>query len=207
MLFRSRITPAGYGVLQTAVVDLLSTPRDHASGFELGLANLYVLRSSQLRNAFIAYQQELASRLEQALHRWRQLEGHQAAFNVVAIFEHRVAMLEAELEWVKRFIARWEAQAPPAGDDEIYAPEPAEIPRVKQVVLPHDPDSPHRASTLTGPDDPHLKRTANRADRGTPPYHARPDLDVTEPDEAAPPPAPDLAAGHDLDEARDDPLL
>lgn len=201
-----RITPAGYGVLQTAVVDLLSTPRDHASGFELGLANLYVLRSAQLRNAFIAYQQELMSRLEQALNRWRQLEAHQAAFNVVAIFEHRVAMLEAELNWVTHFIAQWEAQAPPA-DDEAYVPEPAEIPRAKQVMLPHDPDSFHRASTPAGPDAPHLKRTVNRVDRGTPPYHARPGLNVTGTADDAGPPAPDPAAGNDPGESYSDPPL
>lgn len=161
-----RITSAGYGVLQTAVADLLSTPRETASGFELGLANLDVLRSSQLRNAFIAYRQDLVLRLGQARERWRQLVAAKAAYNVTAIFEHRLVLLETELDWVTRFIEQWEAQAPP---DEEPLPEPADIPRAKQVVLPHDPDSPHRASTLSGPAEPHLKRTINRLDRETPP--------------------------------------
>ena len=141
-----RITPAGFGVLQTAVADLLSTPREYANGFELGLANLHVLRSAQIRTAFIAYRQELVSRLNQARERWQELRDSQAPFNVDAMFGHHVAMLEAELNWIKHFIEEWEAQAPP---DEVTATlhEPAEIPRMKQVVLPHDPDSPHRAPT------------------------------------------------------------
>jgi DNA-binding PadR family transcriptional regulator len=145
-----RITSAGFGVLQTAVADLVSTPREHFGGFELGLANLHVLRPAQIRTAFIAYRQELISRLTQARERWQHLKQSKAPFNVDAMFGHHVAMLEAELEWVKAFIEQWEAQAPP---DEIPSPEPFDIPRMKQVVLPHDPDSPHRVPTqpIVGP--------------------------------------------------------
>jgi DNA-binding PadR family transcriptional regulator len=150
-----RITPAGFGVLQTAVADLISTPREYANGFELGLANLHVLRPAQIRTAFIAYRQELVSRLSQARERWQDLRDSNAPFNVDAMFGHHVAMLEAELHWIKDFIEEWEAQAPP---DEPAAPpaEPVEIPRMKQVVLPHDPDSPHRAPTrpLSQPSGP-----------------------------------------------------
>jgi DNA-binding PadR family transcriptional regulator len=141
-----RITPAGFGVMQTAVADLLSTPREYASGVELGLANLHVLRSSQIRTALITYQQELGSRLAQTRERLRQLESSQPPFNVDAMFEHRLAMLEAELAWIDSFIERWEAQAP-AEDAAAHLPEPLDIPRMKQVVLPHDPDSPHRVPT------------------------------------------------------------
>lgn len=140
-----RITPAGFGVMQTAVADLLSTPREYANGFELGLANLHVLRPSQVRTAFIAYRQELVSRLDQTRERWQELQESRAPFNVDAMFNHHVALLEAELDWIRAFIEEWEIQAPP--DDVIEPPEPAEIPRMKQVILPHDPDSPHRAPT------------------------------------------------------------
>lgn len=141
-----RITPAGFGILQTAVADLISTPREHGNGFELGLANLHVLRPSQIRTAFMAYRQELTTRLAQVRERWHRLRESQAPFNVDAMFGHHVAMLEAELEWIDRFIAEWEAQAPP--DDHPAVPaQPVEIPRMKQVVLPHDPDSPHRLPT------------------------------------------------------------
>jgi len=147
-----RITPAGSGVLQTAVADLLSTPRGGANSFELGLANLHVLRPSQVRSALTAYRQGLVSLLAQARERWRQLKEHRAPFHLDAMFGHQVASLEAELAWITAFAEEWESRAPaeaPAPD-----PAPAVIPRIKQVVLPGDPDSPHRAATLARPDAP-----------------------------------------------------
>jgi len=161
-----RITPAGFGVLQTAVADLLSTPRETASGFELGLANLYVLRPSQIRTTLVTYEQELVSRLAQTRERWQQLNVAQAPFNVDAMFGHHVALLKAELEWVRQFIEEWESQAP-SDEPGSYPPEPQEIPRMKQVILPHDPDSPHRAPTrpLHGPPD--LPAEAPDLDPGT----------------------------------------
>ena len=141
-----RITPAGFGVLQTAVADLISTSHEHANSFELGLANLHVLRPSQIRTAFTTYRQELLSRLTQTRERWRQLKAANAPFNVDAMFGHNVAMLEAEIEWIKNFIEAWEAQAPP-DEDELPPAKVADIPRMKQVVLPHHPDSPHKAPT------------------------------------------------------------
>ncbi|MBI5961311.1 MAG: PadR family transcriptional regulator [Chloroflexi bacterium] len=140
-----RVTSAGFGVLQTAVADLISTPREYANGFELGLVNMHVLRSSQIRTAFIAYRQELVSRLAQARERWRKLKEDKAPFSVDAMMSHHIAMLEAELDWIKVFIEQWEAQAPP--DEPAAYSEPVDIPRMKQVVLPHDPDSPHRVPT------------------------------------------------------------
>ncbi len=185
---RYRITPAGFGVLQTAVADLLSTPREYASSFELGLANLYVLRSPQIRSAFITYRQELVSRLAQIRERVRQLHKEATPFYVTAMFSHNVAMLEAELNWVTSFIDEWEAQAPP--DQEPVAEEPHEIPRVKQVVLPHDPDSPHRVRTRD------VKR---------PPTEAQTDLTLTEsfrktPRPDVPPPASDETAPDEDDQ-------
>ncbi|MBN1679651.1 MAG: PadR family transcriptional regulator [Anaerolineae bacterium] len=141
-----RITAAGFGVLQTAVADLLSTPRESVDGFELGLANLHVLRPSQIRTAFIAYRQELVSRLAQTQERWQQLKTKNAPFNVDAMLGHHAAMLEAELEWVITFIKEWEIQAPPDEEPDSM-PEVSDIPRMKQVILPHDPDSPHRLPT------------------------------------------------------------
>jgi DNA-binding PadR family transcriptional regulator len=147
-----RVTSAGFGVLQTSVADLISTPREYADGFELGLVNMDVLRPSQIRTAFITYRQELLSRLNQARERWHKLSEDQAPFNVDAMMSHHVAMLEAELEWIKQFIEQWEAQAPP--DEVAPAREPEEIPRMKQVILPHDPDSPHRVPTRPLPPAP-----------------------------------------------------
>ena len=140
------ITGAGFGVLQTAVADLLTTPHEFADGFELGLANLHVLRPSQIRTAFAAYRQELISRLAQTRERWQQLKNSAAPFNVDAMLGHHVAMLEAELAWLTAFIEQWALQAPP-DEPAIVEDDSAEISRMKQVVLPRHPDSVHRAET------------------------------------------------------------
>lgn len=151
-----RITPAGYGVLQTAVADLLSTLRDSANGFELGLANLHVLAPEQIRTAFAAYKQELTARLQQLRTRRETIVDASAQLNITGMFDRRIALLKAELTWITDFIDVWEAQAPP--DDTMPARTPADIPRMKQVILPHDPDSPHRAPT----------RRHDATDTGTP---------------------------------------
>lgn len=139
------ITAAGIGVLQTAIADLLSSSRDHANGFERGLANLHVLRPAQVRAALTAYRQELQSRLSQAEDRQQQMNGTHTPFHVAAMLDHHVTLIAAELDWVDRFLEEWLAQMP-AGDEPAIM-EAAAIPRMKQVVLPQDADSPHRAAT------------------------------------------------------------
>lgn len=143
-----RLTPAGLGVLKTAVAELLSTPRDTGSAFELGLANLHVLKPAQVRGLLASYRQELASRLAQARERRQQVAEEQAAFAINALFSHRIALLEAELAWVRGWIARWEAQAPP---DERTPIQPAsEVEPMQRLMLPRDPDSLHRVETNPG---------------------------------------------------------
>jgi len=198
------ITGAGFGVLQTAVADLLTTPHEFADGFELGLANLHVLRPNQIRTAFAAYRQELISRLAQTRERWQQLKDGAAPFNVDAMLGHHVAMLEAELDWLTAFIEQWESQAPP-DEAALEVEEPSEISRMKQIVLPHHPDSVHRAEThphaapspapANGDDlesDPTTRRT--RLSAKTPPPAANPAPDAPDhpagpaPDEPSSPP-------------------
>ncbi len=140
-----RITSAGYGVLQTAVMDLLSTPRDYANSFELGLANAHVLRTEQIHSAITTYRLELQARLSQARQRQQAALVESPPFHVRALFDHRVAMLEAELAWVSDFVKAWESHAPP--EEVPPTPEVHEVPRMQQVLLPHDPDSPHRLPT------------------------------------------------------------
>src|SRR5258708_833486 len=58
-----QISAAGTGVLQTAVSDLLSTPHGHDKSFELGLANLHVLKPSHVLMALQSRQQDIASQI------------------------------------------------------------------------------------------------------------------------------------------------
>jgi DNA-binding PadR family transcriptional regulator len=156
-----QITPAGFGVLQTTVADLISSPREINSGFELGLANLHVLRPTQIHTAFVAYRQEIISRLAQNRERQRQLQQNTSIpYHVDVMFRRRIAMLEAELEWLNTFIEEWETLVP-VPDADAAAPEVADIPPMKQVQFLHEADSPFRAPTqpLTPSSDPSRKET------------------------------------------------
>jgi DNA-binding PadR family transcriptional regulator len=169
-----RITAAGSGVLQTAVADLISTPREHADEFELGLANLHVLRPDQIRTAFTAYRQELTSLLAQAREHQQALDDGDAPFQIAAMLGHRAAMLAAELAWMSQFVEAWEAQAPP-DEPPPASPEPADIPRMKQRVLPQDPDSPHRRATRRAWRTPPSTQTEASAEAPTSQQDAAPD--------------------------------
>jgi DNA-binding PadR family transcriptional regulator len=148
------ISPAGTGVLQTAVVDLLSTPHAHDRGFELGLVNLHVLKSSQVRSALLSRQQDIIMQLAKLRESLDQEITHTNAYQATALFSHRIRMLEAELGWLETFIDEWETHAIP---DPVIEIEPAIIPRSRQVVLPQDPDSVHKQDTQAVP--PHKMQT------------------------------------------------
>ncbi|MEP7287295.1 MAG: PadR family transcriptional regulator, partial [Chloroflexota bacterium] len=138
---RFQISQAGVGVLQTAIADLLSSPHGHDKNFELGLANLHVLKPSQVRSALLGREQDLLNQIE---HMRTELERTAGNFQIEALFDHNIAMMEAERVWLTQFIANWEAQAP--AEPEITI-EPTIAPRMKQVILPQDPDSVHKHTT------------------------------------------------------------
>ncbi|HRE48575.1 MAG TPA: helix-turn-helix transcriptional regulator [Aggregatilineales bacterium] len=147
------ITAAGTGVLQTAVTDLLSSPRAYDKSFELGLANLHVLKPSHVRGALASREQDLTvqlGRLETMVGAGKVADSFQAG----ALFSHRITLIKAELAWLRTFIEEWSAQA---GSDPEVVIEPAIIPRNRQVVLPQDPDSIHKQTTLEFPS--HQKKT------------------------------------------------
>jgi len=140
------ITNAGFAVLQTSVSDLLSTPRGNLRNFELGLANLQVLKTSQVRGALLNYQQELGVRIRKAQREQVKEQDGSTSFQTNALYSHTIAMLEAELNWLETFIAEWEAQAVETPSEPF--PTPNVIPRSQQVVLPQDEDSIHKGTTI-----------------------------------------------------------
>jgi hypothetical protein len=74
------------------------------------------------------------------------------SFQIEALYAHRITLMESEIAWLDEFAAAWESQAPPEPETII---EPAVIPRIKQVILPQDPDSIHKQQT----EAPHSHRT------------------------------------------------
>ncbi|MFP4321362.1 MAG: PadR family transcriptional regulator [Anaerolineales bacterium] len=143
-----RITPAGTGVLQTAVTDLLSSPRYVPQGFDIGLVNLSVLQTRQVHNALLAYRSGLHARLEALQHQLADLEANAALpFHIFSMFQHQIALLRAEIAWFDEWFPQWQAQAPEAANDPEVIEPPYTSPRMQQVILPHDPDSVHKSPT------------------------------------------------------------
>jgi len=143
-----RVTAAGIGVLQTALTDLLSTPRHLPRGFDIGLSNLPVLRTSQIRRALEAYRAGLQSRRDALDKQLRHLQKQDAPFHILSMFDHQIVMMEAEITWFDGWIDEWIAQAP----DEEEAPIPvddlaADAPPMQRVVMPDDPNSFHKHET------------------------------------------------------------
>jgi DNA-binding PadR family transcriptional regulator len=160
-----RISAAGIGVLQTAVADLLSTPHAYDKSFELGLANLHVLKPSQIRTALLSRRQDMAIKLGRLR---EEREDANGIFQIDALFDHHIYMLEAEITWLDEFTAAWEAQAP--AEPEVVI-EPSIAPRIKQVVLPHDPDSVHKRTTRQAPP---YKQTTPPSLKTKPPVDKKP---------------------------------
>jgi DNA-binding PadR family transcriptional regulator len=103
------LTEAGRGVLQTAVADLLRQPHALGSGFELGLANLNVLKPVQVYRVLNHHRSDLRQRLsaiEQSYQRY-QKEETEHVDPVDALYTHSLAIMQAELNWLNEFLADW----------------------------------------------------------------------------------------------------
>jgi DNA-binding PadR family transcriptional regulator len=147
-----QISAAGMGVLQTAVTDLLRTPHTYDRAFELGLANVDALKPSQVKAALQSRRQDVVFKLGKLREERKDANG---PFYIEALFDHHITMMEAELAWLDTFMATWEANAPAEPPEVIH--EPAPIDRIRQVILPQDPDSIHKNRTQEAP--PSLKAT------------------------------------------------
>lgn len=150
---RYRITSAGIGILQTAITDLLSTPHHLPDSFDLGLANLNVLKPAQIEKALADYRANLQNRhvkLREQLEILQGQQGENLPFHIRSLFEHQLMSLAAEMAWFDEWIESWRAQA-----DFTEKPPPTKeispAPRMQQVVLPHDPDSVHKLKTRPTP--------------------------------------------------------
>ncbi|HLA45178.1 MAG TPA: PadR family transcriptional regulator, partial [Aggregatilineales bacterium] len=105
-----RVTSAGIGVLQTAITDLLSSPHLLPRGLEIGLANLPVLNPAQAHHALKGYRDALQSRYEGSRRQHEVLSEHGSPFHILSMFEHHLALIEAEISWFDEWFTRWKSQ-------------------------------------------------------------------------------------------------
>ena len=103
-------TPDGQRALAEGVRRALSIPQRGSLGLQLGLANLPVLPPAEARLALEAYRRELQGQFQALERRWQaQAAGglnHRLPFFVDAMFEHSLALIQAELGWLEGFLER-----------------------------------------------------------------------------------------------------
>jgi DNA-binding PadR family transcriptional regulator len=123
------ITEAGRGVLQTAVADLLRRPAALGSGFELGLANLNVLKPYQVYQALEQHQNDLQKQLEAVEKLWANRED-EAADERRALYTHSLTVMRSELDWLASFLADWQQRYPAVEREagETNSGEPHDMP-------------------------------------------------------------------------------
>lgn len=158
------ITEAGRGVLQTAVNNLLREPRGFGAGLDLGLANLSVLKPSQVYQALKHRSVMLRAQLNAAQAAYlRAIEENASGADARrALYSHGIALMDAELAWLATFMADWKSRYPAVEHDGQAVPSSLD-----------DEDSPHQQQTQihrrTAPGNPAKQaQQINRKDLSPP---------------------------------------
>ncbi len=108
------VSEAGYGVLQTAIVDLLRQSRPLGAGFELGLVNLSLQTPQQAHTALWQHYLDLQKHIERVENQWLrwQEENEIVPDHVWALYSHHLAIAQAELMWLAEFLEEWRRRHP-----------------------------------------------------------------------------------------------
>lgn len=131
-----RLTEAGRGVLQTAVSDLLRRPRSLGAGFELGLANLHVLKPAQAYQVLTHHRKDLQEQylaVKQAWERHKQEANDSTRDHIRALYTHSLTMMEADIAWLKDFLEDWRTRYPGV-EKEIVSPQPEDDSRAATLL-------------------------------------------------------------------------
>jgi DNA-binding PadR family transcriptional regulator len=102
-----KATAAGMSVHKAGVIEALSIPKSCYPPLQLGLANLPGITREEALDSLRKYQQALVQRLEYVNIRWE--PQRPLPYFVDAMFEHSIAMIEAEMQWIEEFINKVEA--------------------------------------------------------------------------------------------------
>ncbi|MDZ4158173.1 MAG: hypothetical protein U1B80_00135, partial [Anaerolineaceae bacterium] len=100
-----QLSQAGVKAWRVAALQALGSPQRSPNPLLLGLANLSQLREEESMQALELYRQGLEARRARVRSRW-QTGGADLASHVHAMFDFSLTMIEAEINWVERFILR-----------------------------------------------------------------------------------------------------
>lgn len=109
-----QLTGAGLAVLRSAVRERLAHPRLRSGDFDLALANQPVLPPGEAREALQENRDGLRQRLEQVRAKLdsdragAQRAGHPFPVHVEALFSRSLALMQAELDWLNKYLSQLE---------------------------------------------------------------------------------------------------
>ena len=110
------ITTAGLEGYHKATMEALSNPIPPYSAFLLGLSNLQGIPAEDALLALNQYRQKMTERAEYLRKRW---DAHvsRLPFNVNALFDFSMTLIDAELSWVTSFIHQLEGRQGKENDE------------------------------------------------------------------------------------------
>jgi len=101
-------TPEGVAACRQATIQALGTPHRCYPPIQLGMANLYQVPAAEALEALKKHRDGLSRRLEHV--RDRQASSPTMPRNVAFMFDHSLTMIEAERQWLNRFITHLEQE-------------------------------------------------------------------------------------------------
>lgn len=105
-----RPTDAGLETFHAAIVEVLSVPQPNPYPLMLGLANLPTLSIEETLAALSQYSKHLTEKME-ILRTVHDNNLHSHPYFVDAMFELGLMVMQAELEWLERFIRQIQEQS------------------------------------------------------------------------------------------------
>lgn len=102
------ITPGGREQLRAAILESLSTPQRCSTPLLLGIANLPGVPATEAAAALRQYVAALEAQLAHMRERWEAQKP--LPYFVEAMFAYSDTLIQAECDWIERFIKQVEAQ-------------------------------------------------------------------------------------------------
>jgi DNA-binding PadR family transcriptional regulator len=99
------ITRTGKKVLKETLTELLSESSKQISPFELGISYIHLLDPKEALECLDRYIVSSQKRLIQLQELLRNSKAELANYRKIALFERPIELVDAEMNWVKRFIA------------------------------------------------------------------------------------------------------
>lgn len=132
------VTDGGRGVLQTAILERLRQPRGLGTGMELGLANLNAVIPRQVFTALSQHERDLTRQLEAVEKTWQRHQQEDATVqdHIRALYTHGIAVMQAELHWLRDFLADWQVRYPAVNSD---SGDNEQVTAVHRYTEPTDP--------------------------------------------------------------------